>query len=46
MTGIDLPSECVDEIVVDKHFVPRADEILRDIIGNLQISVHSKETLE
>lgn len=27
VTGIDLPSECVDEIIIHKHFVPRADEV-------------------
>jgi len=27
VTGIDLASERVNEIVVHKHFVPRADEV-------------------
>lgn len=46
MTRIDLPGKCIDEIVVHKHFVPRADEIRRDVVSDLQVSVHSKETLE
>lgn len=46
VTGIDLPSECIDEIVIHKHLVPCADEIYGDIIGDLEVSVHSKETLE
>ena len=27
VTGVDLPSKCVDEIVINKHFVPCADEV-------------------
>ena len=46
MTGIDLPCERIDEIVIDKHFVPRANKIDIDVVGDLQVPVHSEEALE
>ena len=46
VTGIDFPSKCVDEIVLHKHLVPCADEIDRNVVGDLQVTVHSEETLE
>ena len=44
--GIDLSSECVDEIVLHKHLVPCANEIHRDVVGDLEVTIHSEETLE
>jgi len=46
VTGIDLPGERVDEVIVHKHLVPRTDKIYRDVVGDLEVSAHSEETLE
>ena len=46
VTGVDLSSERVDEIVINKHLIPRADEIHIDIVCDLQVTVHPEEALE
>jgi len=46
VAGVDLAGVRVDEIVLHEHLVPRADEVDRDIVGDLQVAVHSEETLE
>ena len=46
MARVDLASELIDEIVLHEHLVPCADEVHRDVIGDLQVTVHSEETLE
>ena len=43
---VDLAGVRVDEIVLHERLVPRADEFHRYIIGDLQVTVHSEETLE
>lgn len=46
VAGIDLACERVDKIVLHEHFVPCADEIYCDVVGDLQVTVHSEKTLE
>ena len=35
VAGVDLVSVRVDEIVLHEHLVPRADEVDRDVVGDL-----------
>ncbi len=34
----------IKEVVVHKHLVPCCDEVYVDVIGNLKVTVHAKET--
>jgi hypothetical protein len=43
MLWIDYTSVGVYEIIVDKHLVPRSDEVNVDVESDLQISIHAKE---
>ena len=43
---VDLSGARVDEIVLDEEGVPGVDEVDRDIISDLEVTVQSKESLE
>lgn len=44
MAGIQQAGHLVDKVVVDKHLVPRSDEIDIDVVGDIEITIHSQET--
>ena len=44
MFWIHYTSVGVYEIIVDEHLVPRSDKVDVDIKGDLQVSIHAKET--
>lgn len=36
----------IEEIVVDEHLIPGGDKVDVDVIGDLKVSIHAKETGE
>ena len=46
MPRVDLASERVDEIVLDKKGIPGVDKVDRDIVPDLKVTVQSEEPLE
>ena len=46
MPRVDLASERVDEIVLDKKGIPGVDEVDRDIVPDLKVTVQPEEPLE
>jgi len=46
MPGIYDTRIRIEEIVVDEHLIPGSDKVDIDVIGDLKVSVHAKETGE
>lgn len=46
MLGVNGAVIRVDEVVVQEHLVPRGDKVDVDIICDLQVTIHSKESGE
>ena len=46
MPWVDLSSERVDEIVLDKKGIPGVDKVDRDVVPDLEVTVRSEEPLE
>ena len=46
MPGIYDTRMSIEEIVVDEHLIPSSDKVDIDVIGNLKVSIHAKETGE
>jgi hypothetical protein len=43
---VDLSGACIDEIILNEECVPGVDEVERDTIPDLEVTVQSKEPLE
>lgn len=46
MPRVDLSGAGVDEIVLNKEFVPGFDETNREVTSEIEVTVQSKEPLE
>lgn len=46
MSGVDLSSERINEIVLDEEGVPSIDKVDGEIISDLKVAVQSEEPLE
>jgi hypothetical protein len=46
MPRVDLSSERVDKIVLDKELIPGIDKVYGEIISDLNVTIQSKEPLE
>jgi hypothetical protein len=44
MFRIEFIGIWVEHIIIDNHLIPSSDEVDIDIVSNLQIPVHAKET--
>ena len=46
MSRVDLSGGRVEEVVLDEERVPGVDEIDREIVANLKVTIQSEEPLE
>lgn len=46
MPRVDLPSEGIDEVVLDEKRVPSVDEVDREIVPDLEVTIQPKHSLE
>jgi len=41
---IELASRRIEEVILNDHLIPGSDKVDVDVVGNLEVSIHSQET--